>query len=286
MASVITVMNMKGGVGKSTVAAHLAGALAVYQFGGKRRKVLAIDYDAQFNLSQMYISRDTYVKLEEARKTSLSILQDNELVLNPYELQVPGNLNPPEPDALAHKQYAFPVGGLDIIPSTLDLMYVALGQTMARTAPLEERFRKFIAASKKIYDVIVIDCHPAGSILTKTALQNSDHVVIPVAPSPFAARGVSLMMRFLEANRIGPSGASPHILFNLEGAQASLSQIDIRGNAHFSKYCLASVLRESTFFARPVGGEEFVWWSGRPHHRRAASRLYAVVDEIVTRTGC
>ena len=49
MGVVITVMNMKGGVGKTTVAMHLAGAAARYVFNNKHRNVLAIDYDPQFN---------------------------------------------------------------------------------------------------------------------------------------------------------------------------------------------------------------------------------------------
>lgn len=145
MASVITVMNMKGGVGKTVVSAHLAGMLALYDFEGKRRRVLVIDYDAQFNLSQMFVPPSTYFALEKARKTSLAILQDDEGNLNPYELQVPGNRNPPKVNEIAHAIYPLQNGGcLDVVPSTLDLMYVALGQTSARTEPLEERFHKFI----------------------------------------------------------------------------------------------------------------------------------------------
>lgn len=51
MGSVVTVMNMKGGVGKTTVTMHLGGIFAHYDIGGKTRKVLLIDYDPQFNLS-------------------------------------------------------------------------------------------------------------------------------------------------------------------------------------------------------------------------------------------
>ena len=54
MGKVLTIMNMKGGVGKTTVAMHLAGFIARYNLG-KSRRVLAIDYDPQFNLSQALI---------------------------------------------------------------------------------------------------------------------------------------------------------------------------------------------------------------------------------------
>lgn len=287
MASVITVMNMKGGVGKTVVTAHLAGMLAHYNFSGRRRRVLAIDYDAQFNLSQMFIPSTIYTTLDDNRKTSLAILQDDESELNPYELQVPGNRNPPKVKDLAHTIYDLGGGGLlDVIPSTLDLMYVALGQTSQRTEPIEERFDKFIKECRGLYDVIVIDCHPAGSILTKTALQNSDHVIIPVTPSPFAARGIGLMMRFLDVNKVGSSGASPHILFNMEGTQPSASQLTIRGNAHYTNHCLGGSLQRFKAFSDPVGGANFVWFSGLPHSGRARNNLTTVVTEIVTRIGC
>jgi len=287
MASVITIMNMKGGVGKTIVAAHLAGMLAHYSFNGKQRRVLAIDYDAQFNLSQMFIEPTTYSDLDRSRKTSLAILQDDEMNLDPYALQVPGNRNPPRLQDLVHPIYGLANNGLlDIIPSSMDLMYVALGQSSERTDPIEERFDKFITECRGAYDVVIIDCHPAGSILTKTALQNSDHVIIPVTPSPFAARGIGLMMRFLEANKIGSSGAFPHVLFNKEKGPPSSSQLIIRGNPRFVKHCLAAPLERFTAFSDPNGGKDFVWFSGLPYSRKARNNLMSVVQEIVTRTGC
>lgn len=50
MGTVVTVMNMKGGVGKTTVTMHLGGAFAYYMVAGRSRRVLLIDYDPQFNL--------------------------------------------------------------------------------------------------------------------------------------------------------------------------------------------------------------------------------------------
>ncbi len=55
MGTIITVMNMKGGVGKTTVTAHLGGIFARYDILGRPRKVLLIDYDPQFNLSQVFL---------------------------------------------------------------------------------------------------------------------------------------------------------------------------------------------------------------------------------------
>ena len=61
MSKVVTVMNMKGGVGKTTVAMHIAGAMARYRHQGLEtvKRVLMIDYDPQFNLSQDHIASKT-----------------------------------------------------------------------------------------------------------------------------------------------------------------------------------------------------------------------------------
>jgi chromosome partitioning protein len=196
---VITVMNMKGGVGKTTVAMHLAGICCRYAINQKPRKVLAIDYDPQFNLSQAFLAPKAYFALEAKRKTTLSILLDDDTDLNPYQLQVPGSHTPPKIIDIATRIYNYTNAHLDIIPSTLDLMYVALGQATVQTKPMEERFEKFIAQCKKDYDLVVIDCHPASSLFTKTSLRNSDHVLIPVIPQRYAQRGIGLMMNFIKA---------------------------------------------------------------------------------------
>src|SRR5258706_11333857 len=97
MGVVVTVMNMKGGVGKTTVAMHLAGITARYSLGAEaRRKILLIDYDPQFNLSQAFLPASTYFPLEKARKTTIAILIDDDTNIDPYHLQVPGNHTPPK----------------------------------------------------------------------------------------------------------------------------------------------------------------------------------------------
>jgi len=175
MGIVITVMNMKGGVGKTTVTMDLAGAAARFKLNNTPRKVLAIDYDPQFNMSQAFLPAKTYFSLEKQRKTTLSVLLDDETNLDPYQLQVPGKHTPPKVADIATRIYNYTNAHLDLVPSTLDLMYVALGQATTQTKPIEERFQKFIAECRSIYDLVFIDCHPAGSLFTKTSLRNSSY---------------------------------------------------------------------------------------------------------------
>jgi chromosome partitioning protein len=259
--------------------------LARVEFNGKRRRVLAIDYDPQFNMSQAFLPASVYFALEKARKTCLSILRDDETSFDPYVLQVPGNRNPPSVRDIAHTIHTIRDGRLDIIASTLDLMYIALGQPDKRIDAFEERFHKLITECRREYDVVVIDCHPAGSILTKTSLQNSDHVLIPVVSSGFAARGVALMRTFIDAVGKGNTGPIPHLLFNCTGAKASNDEMRIRGDARQSKYCLIKTLRKYKAFSDPSEGNGFVWSSGAPYSTKAYWNLHGVVEEVVSRTG-
>jgi chromosome partitioning protein len=165
-------------------------------------------------------------------------------------------------------------------------MYVALGQATTNTKPLEERFEKFIAECRTLYDLIIIDCHPSGSLFTKTSLRNSDHVVIPVVPQSYAVRGIGLMMNFIEAKKAGSSGPSPHILFNATSrTKISRQEGEIRANKSFAKYCLVNTLKKFKVFSEPEGGAGFVWASGKPYSTEAFYNVHSVTEELLTRMG-
>jgi chromosome partitioning protein len=284
MGKVVTVMNMKGGVGKTTVAMHVAGTIArIAKHSLKsERRVLMIDYDPQFNLSQAHLPSKNYFELERQRKTVLSVLVDDDTDLNPYEIQVPGNHTPPSVKNIRVELTNFRDGGcLHLVPSTLDLMYVALGQTAQQLKPIEERFAKFIAECREIYDLIVIDCHPAGSIFTKTSLKNSDAVLIPVVPEKFAARGIGLMLRFIDSKKDGLVGPTPYILFNRTSRNGVSSlETSIRTNKLYAEYCLNHTLKLYKAFAEPEEGKGFVWKSTKPYSTEAWKNIVLVSTEF------
>jgi len=289
MGIVVTVMNMKGGVGKTTTAVHLASIAARYSLGGKPgRRVLAIDYDPQFNLSQSLLDPKTYFAIEKARKTTLAVLSEDDVAINPYELAVPGNHNPPKVASLVTRVYENKATGgvLDLLPSTMDLMYIALGQATTQVKPIEERFRKFIAECRDKYDLIIIDCHPAGSLFTKTSLKNSDHVLIPVVPKNYSVRGIGLMMAFINAKKANETSPTPHILFNSTPRVGVASQETvIRNDKAYGPHCMVATLKWYQAFADPDGGAGFVWNSTKPYSTQAFQNLIAVATEFRQRVG-
>lgn len=287
MAKIVTVMNMKGGVGKTTLVLNIGAGLAQYTVGGKARKVLLIDYDPQFNLSQALLESKIYYQLENQKKTCLSILQDDLAEVSPFKIQAPGTHNPPDPAAVTHRVTSYRGGTyLDIVPSTLDLMYLALGNTASKLHIYDERFAKFIEHCRPLYDLVLIDCHPAGSILTRTSLRNSDHVLIPVAPQRFAIRGIGLMKKFIESVRDAGKGPIPHVLFNaMPRGGATDEETQIRAAPELAPLCFKESLKRYKAFAEPMGGKGFVWKSKRPYSGEAAMNLSAVMQELVTRIG-
>lgn len=137
---IFTVLNQKGGVGKTTTAAAIAQAAA---FKGK--KVLAIDLDAQANL--------TYCLAADARQAGA------------FEL-----LNgAPAAEVIQHSRQ-----GLDVISASLDL------QTEQTRAGSALRLEQALAPIKRKYSVIVIDTPPSPGEMQYNALMATDRLIIPL----------------------------------------------------------------------------------------------------------
>jgi chromosome partitioning protein len=208
--------------------------------------------------------------------------------LDPFKLTVPGSSRPPKVAELATNIRSDSATGarLDLIPSTLSLMYVALGQADGQVDVIERRFAEFIAEAVEAYDLVLIDCHPAGSLMTRTALSNSDHVVIPVAPSNYSLRGIALMMDFISKAKQPGSTVGAHILFNrVERNGVSPHETTVRANPRFAGYCLNSRLKQYKVFSDLAEGRGFVDYSSKPYSTEAFHNLNDVCRELLLRVG-
>lgn len=174
---VISIVNQKGGCGKTTTAVNLSGALAA---DGAR--VLVVDMDPQ------------------AHATLAFGVDPDELPENLYDVLA-------EPDgAIPLTRVLLRVSpGIDLAPSSIVLS--ALEQKLAgeRHDARTERLTAALRSLTVEYDFIVIDCPPAVSLLTFNALRASQEVVIPLETSFFAIDGVQKLLETIAllSDRIG-----------------------------------------------------------------------------------
>lgn len=162
MAQVISIINQKGGVGKSTTSQTLAAGLSLKGF-----RVLLIDMDSQGNLSYS----------AGADKQSATILE----VLKQ------------EQNAMAAVQH---LKSFDIIPASISLA----GADMQLTEMGKEyRLREALEPIKENYDYVVIDTPPALGILTVNALTASDSVVIPAQADIYSVDAIGQLYNTIKA---------------------------------------------------------------------------------------
>ena len=186
MAIVSSLINMKGGVGKSTLAFNLSWSLAWRH----NLRVLAIDLDPQSNLSQYFLGARKYLKLvsTSGQKTVVDIFEQysapSAIVGSPTKL---------DPSKAVHQLYNWDDGSLlHIVPSRLELAW-----TLKNPTEKSERLPAFIAQLESKYDLILIDCAPTESILTTAAYRSSRYVFVPVRPEFLATIGLPLLARSL-----------------------------------------------------------------------------------------
>ena len=162
MARIITILNQKGGVGKTTTVINLAAAL-----GNLGKKILVVDIDPQGNAT-----------------SGLGIDKSN-LELSIYD----GLINGVNLDKIIFQSSA---ENVDIIPSNVDLAGAEI-----ELIEIEEReliLKKSIETIENRYDYIFIDCPPSLGLLSINGLSASHSVLIPIQCEYYALEGVSQLM--------------------------------------------------------------------------------------------
>ena len=168
MCRVIAIANQKGGVGKTTTCVNLGIGLAR---AGKR--VLLIEADAQGSMAAS-------LGVQEPDELEVTLANIMEKVINDEELE-------PQEGMIRHEE------GIDFIPANIELAGVetALVNVMSREMVL----RQYLAAQKKDYDYILIDCMPSLGMITINALVAADSVLIPVEATYLRSKGFSSLLK-------------------------------------------------------------------------------------------
>ena len=177
---VVSVINMKGGVGKSTITVSLCRFASARQL-----KVLAVDLDPQANLSQAFMRRD-YRKFVDQKKPS---------IVEIFRGYRPPSSSAGAPGPLEVEEVIYRLGtsNISLVPSRFDFA----DNLVDSLKPDPRTLARFISESCSDADLILIDCAPTESVFTQAAYAASRHVLVPVRPEYFATIGFPLLKQSL-----------------------------------------------------------------------------------------
>ncbi|MEV6873980.1 ParA family protein [Amycolatopsis sp. NPDC051128] len=190
MAHVVSTINLKGGVGKTTTTFALAEILS----GEYGKRVLCVDLDPQTNLTTVLIGEEAWSKLNKEGHTLATLFRD---ALRPEG-------EPPKFDLEKTLQRGISsvreVHRVDLLPSSLDLIDVqdrlgtmSSGKFFANNPT--DLLRKAIKPVLDNYDYVLVDCPPNLGIVTLNGLRISDGYIIPTIPDVLSTYGIPQIQR-------------------------------------------------------------------------------------------
>jgi len=172
---IISVINQKGGVGKTTTVINLAAGLVQLE-----KKVLVIDLDPQGNATTgLGLSN-----LENSSETIYGVLNGTKTIS----------------DVIKKTDYK----NLDIVSSNVDLsgLEIETAGDSERAFILKGKLTAYLNDSRGSYDYILIDCPPSLSLITVMALVSSHSLVVPLQTEFFALEGLTQLMKTIERIKV------------------------------------------------------------------------------------
>lgn len=186
---VISMINLKGGVGKTTITLALADFISNILL----KKVLVIDMDPQCNASMAFLGETRWLEKEEKKETLYHLFKDCINNRNTFSIQKAVEVN------VSNINQRGSV--INLLPSSLGLIYfqdfipIVENNTLklSNCRILKQKLKSVI----KEYDYVLIDCPPNLGILSLNALFMSDYYIIPVIPDHLSTLGIPSILNRL-----------------------------------------------------------------------------------------
>ena len=215
---IISIINQKGGVGKTTTVINLAAGLSM-----KGKKILVIDLDPQGNATTGLGLSNT----ESSDTTIYNVLNGNKKISEVIQRTSFENLN--------------------LITSNVDLsgLEVETAGDSRRAFKLKDELTSILNDSRASYDYILIDCPPSLSLLTIMALVASEALVVPLQTEFFALEGLTQLMKTIERikNNLNPELSIRGILLTMYDRRNKLSgEVEREARNYFKEKVYQSVV--------------------------------------------
>ncbi|PWU18094.1 MAG: sporulation initiation inhibitor Soj [Candidatus Rokuibacteriota bacterium] len=229
MGRVITVVNQKGGVGKTTTAVNLAAGLALAE-----RRTLLIDLDPQGNATT-----GLGVSKSELTRTIYHVLMEGVPLVDVIR-----------PTAIT---------SLGLVPSDIDLVGAEI--ELVAVEDREGRLKEVVKPTRGLYEYIIVDCPPSLGLLTLNALATADAALVPLQCEYYAMEGLAHILKTigLVRERLNPGLEIEGIVLTMFDGRTSLAtQVKAEVQRHLGSQILTTIiprnvrLTEAPSFGKPI----------------------------------